>query len=444
MIAMPGAFAQMVPAAPVANSADTIDTSTTPVGTSLRILVGSSMFINTKTRLRRIYVSNPEVLDSMTSSPNQIIITAKSPGVSSLVLWDEDRHTRSYQITADLDVADLRAAIKAALPKESIQVDGRRDQVWLSGIVASPADMDTAVKLAGLSSKTVTNSLLLAPQHTPQVRLSVRFVEIDRSRAQQLGFDFFSSGKNTIATGTGQYPAVSSSGSSSSSLISISSLLNLFYYNSSLGLGGAIQALINRNVLQILAEPTITAISGQTASFLSGGEFPFPVVQGASSGFASVTIQFRPYGVKLDFTPNVLPDGTIHLKVAPEVSTLDYTNAVEISGYTVPALSTRRAQTEVELKSGQSFMISGLLDKRTTDLLEKVPGIGDIPILGKLFQSKSSTHSVDELAVIVTPMLVDPLSVNLPPPVEPKMSIPFINDYKFDQQSGVVPKGDKP
>ena len=161
------------------------------------------------------------------------------------------------------------------------------------------------------------------------------------------------------------------------------------------------------------------------------------MVQGGTGGFTSVTIQFRPYGVKVDFTPTVLPDGTIMMKVAPEVSALDYSNEVTISGYTIPAISTRRAETQVELKSGQSFAISGLLDNRTTDQLEKIPGIGDIPILGKLFQSKSINHSVAELAVIVTPTLVDPLSDNLTP-TQPKMVVPFIEDQKLDK--GLVPK----
>lgn len=429
------------------------------IGNSLRLVVGRSMFINTKERLLRIYVSNPDVLDSMTSSPYQIVVTAKATGVSSLILWDETGHTQAWQITADMDVSDLRQALHAALPSEDIHAEGRGDQVVLTGIASSPTVMDQAVKLAGLYAKTVANSMQLAAQHTPQVRLKVRVVEIDRSRAEQLGFNLFGTGKNTFGAQTGQYPAINVLGSSVTSpsgtttttagapgegLIAVSQLLNLFYYNNSLGVGAALQALINKQILQILAEPTITAVSGQSASFLSGGEFPFPVIQGASSGFTSVTIQFRPYGVKLDFTPNVLPDGTIQLKVAPEVSALDYTNAVVISGYTIPALSTRRAETQVELKSGQSFVISGLLDNRTTDLLDKIPGIGNIPILGKLFQSKSSTHSVDELAVIVTPTLVDPLAEN-PPTREPKMVVPFLNDQKFDQKmNGIVPKGDAP
>lgn len=416
------------------------------VGEPLHLLVGRSMFVSTDHRLKRVYVSNPDVLDSFTSSPHQIVITAKAPGLSSLVLWDETGESRAYLINSDVDVSNLHHALQDAFPSENIRVEGRGDQVALAGTVSSSETADAAVKLAGLFSKDVADSLQIATKHTPQVRLKVRIIEIDRSRAEQLGFNFFGPGVNSFSSSTGQFgaitvgattPSSTSSPTASSSLLSLSSLLGMFYYNQDLQLGAAIQALTNLQIAQILAEPTITALSGEKASFLSGGEFPYPVVQGGTGGFTSVTIEFRPYGVKLDFTPTVLADGTIQLKVAPEVSALDYSNEVTISGYTIPAISTRRAETLIELKSGQSFAISGLLDNRTTDQLEKIPGIGDIPILGKLFQSKSVNHTVAELAVIVTPTLVDPLSDN-PTPTQPKMVIPFINEPTFDK--GIAPK----
>ncbi len=413
------------------------------VGDPLHLLVGRSMFVNTRARLRRVYVSNPTVLDSFTASPTQIVITAKAPGVSSLVLWNEAGESQAYLVSADVDVDGLRKSLKEALPYESIRVSGNENQVSLAGTVSNDAAAETALKLAGLYSKDVSNSLLVSPQHTKQVRLKVRIVEIDRSKADQAGFNFFSLGKNTSNFTTGQFPAIttnsnSSSSSSSSgsttasSLLALSDPLNLLFYNSGLNVGAVIKDLENKQILQILAEPTITTVSGQKASFLSGGEFPFPVVQGGAGGFTSVTIQFRPYGVKLDFTPVVTPEGTIQLKVTPEVSALDYSNAVTISGYTIPALSTRRADTQVELKDGQSFAISGLLDHRTTDLLSKTPGIGDIPILGTLFKSKSINHSVVELVVIVTPSIVDPLTDSTPP-AEPQLVIPTLNSQKFDK-----------
>ena len=442
---IPGAGAQNVVAGkvPAAAIAAGSVSSTSQVGNSIHLLVGRSMFVNTRERLRKVYVSNPDVLDSITSSPHQIVVTAKSAGMSSLILWDESGESQAYQISADLDVAGLSTALRDALPGANIRVDAREDQVGLAGTVLSQTDADEAAKLASLFSKNVASSLQIVPQHLPQVRLKVRVVEIDRTRAEQLGFNFFTTGKNTVNSTTQQFPAITvggagpTTGSNSSSLLSLTSLLSLFYYNNDLGLGAAIEALQNNQIIQILAEPTLSAVSGQKASFLSGGEFPFPVVQGGTGGFTSVTIQFRPYGVKLDFTPNVLPDGTIQLKVSPEVSALDYTNEVEISGYTIPAIDTRRADTEVELKSGQSFSISGLLDNRTSDQLEKIPGIGDIPILGKFFQSKTSTHSVVELAVIVTPTLVDPLSESVPT-MQPTMVVPFVDSKKFDK--GMVPK----
>ena len=439
-------------------TADMMSTSTATVGDPMHLVVGRSMFFNTVNRLRRVYVSNPAVLDSFTASPHQIVVTAKSPGVSSLILWDEGGQSQVYLIASDVDVSELRHALSDALPSENIRAEGHEDDVSLAGTVSSPQAEQVAVKLAALFSKSIANSMLIAPQHARQVRLKVRIVEIDRSRAQSLGFNFFGTGKNAFNSTTGQFPAItvapntsssssSSSGSSSggstassaaSSLLALSGLLNLFYYNNALGLGAAIEALQNKQILQILAEPTITAVSGEKASFLSGGEFPFPVVQGGTGGFTSVTIQFRPYGVKLDFTPAVLPDGTIQLKVAPEVSALDYTNAVTISGYTIPALATRRAETQVELRTGQSFMISGLLDNRTTDLLSKTPGIGDVPILGNLFRSKNVNRTVTELAVIITPTLVDPLSENPGNPAEPNLPVPFLSTPKFDK--GITPK----
>ena len=442
---IPGAGAQNVVAekVPAAAIAAGSVSSTSQVGNSIHLLVGRSMFVNTRERLRKVYVSNPDVLDSITSSPHQIVVTAKSAGMSSLILWDESGESQAYQISADLDVAGLSTALRDALPGANIRVDAREDQVGLAGTVLSQTDADEAAKLASLFSKNVASSLQIVPQHLPQVRLKVRVVEIDRTRAEQLGFNFFTTGKNTVNSTTQQFPAITvggagpTTGSNSSSLLALTSLLSLFYYNNDLGLGAAIEALQNNQIIQILAEPTLSAVSGQKASFLSGGEFPFPVVQGGTGGFTSVTIQFRPYGVKLDFTPNVLPDGTIQLKVSPEVSALDYTNEVEISGYTIPAIDTRRADTEVELKSGQSFSISGLLDNRTSDQMEKIPGIGDIPILGKFFQSKTSTHSVVELAVIVTPTLVDPLSESVPT-MQPTMVVPFVDSKKFDK--GMVPK----
>ena len=296
-------------------------------------------------------------------------------------------------------------------------------------------------KLAGLYAKDVVNSLVVRQSHIGQVKLKVQIIEIDRSKLDEFGINLLSQGKTSGAVQTGQFPSVTTTTSTTSTstatapVLSITSPLNLLLYNSGLNIGLTLQDLQDKQIAQILAEPTITTLSGQKASFLSGGEFPFPVVQGSSGGLTSITIQFRPYGVKLDFTPIVNDDGTIQLKVAPEVSALDYTNAVTISGYTIPAISTRRAETQVELRDGQSFAISGLLDHRTTDIFSKMPGIGDVPILGQLFRSKNINHSTVELMVVVTPTLVDPLTDTTPPTL-PKLPVPMLDPTQFDKKTG--------
>jgi pilus assembly protein CpaC len=404
----------------------------------LHVVVGRSVFIRTPSRLKRVYVSDPAVVGTFTSSPSQIVLTAKAPGVSSLILWDETGKSQTYLVSSDLDVASLQQQIHQALPNQDIKVEGELERISLFGTALSDASSDEAAKLAGLYAKTVVNSLVVRPPHVSQVKLKVQIIEIDRTKLDQFGFNFFSGGKNLSATQTGQYPSVSTSASSSTSggppTLAVTSPLNFLYYNSSLNVGMTLQDLQDKEIAQILAEPTITTLNGQKASFLSGGEFPFPVVQGSSGGLTSITIQFRPYGVKLDFTPFVNDDGTIQLKVAPEVSALDYSNAVTISGYTIPAISTRRAETQVELRDGQSFAISGLLDRRTTDIFNKMPGIADVPILGQLFRSKNLNHSTVELLVIVTPNVVDPLT-DTTSPVLPKLPVPTLDPAQFDKSN---------
>jgi pilus assembly protein CpaC len=403
----------------------------------LHVLVGHTFFLNTELRLKRVYISNPAVLASMTSSPNQLLLTAKTPGISSLVIWDIFGGSTVYTVSADVDADGLRKALLDALPKAHLEVSVLQDRIGLSGTVATQAEADTASKLAQLYAKDIANSITIKPAPVKQVQLKVRFIEVDRVKLFQFGFNFLSLGQNIAATSTQQFSSfsgIASGTTSAAATATISNPLNLLLYNQSLNVGAALQDLEQKQVVQILAEPTITAISGEAANFLAGGEFPFPVVQGGGSGgYASVTVQFRPYGVKLDFTPTVSPEGTIRLKVAPEVSALDYTNEVTISGYTIPALSTRRAQTDVELKDGQSFAISGLLDHRLTDEFSKMPGIASIPILGHLFRSKSTNRSVAELLVVVTPTIVDPLSTPQPV-VEPVNSLPYLEPKQFDKE----------
>jgi len=413
----------------------------TPTNLSTHIITGRSIFIDTKHRLARVYVTNPEILDSYTSSPNQVVVTAKKPGMSTLILWDDTGESKTYQNSSDLNVEMLSDSIHQSMPNESVHVQANENRVILTGMVGTTAMADAAVKMAALYTKDVMNSLVINSASVKQVKLDVRIVEVDRSKMNSFAFNFFSQGGNNVAsTSTNQYGStlgVTSGGVTGGKTVTLGNPLNFSLYSSKLNIGATLQDLETMQVLQILAEPSIVAMSGEKGNFLAGGEFPFPVVQGSSTGGTTISIQFRPYGVKLEFTPTVNPDGSIELKVAPEVSALDYANAVNISGYTIPALSTRRAETDVVVKSGQTFAISGLLDKRTTDLYSKTPGISSVPILGALFRSKGVTHSDNELIVIVTPTILDPLTSNAPI-VEPKTFIPQIDRQQFDK---ALPKG---
>jgi len=398
--------------------------SQTSTQETLHVLVGRSLLLNSASPIRRIFIGNPAVLGSLTASPQELVVTAKSPGVSSLVLWDQQGRSCLYTVSADIDPTALRQALKQAYPASAIDVQGSENRLSLSGVVPTAEVSDGAAKIAAIYSKDISNSLQVVALHGKQVELKLRIVEVDRTKLDQFGVNIIQGGRTPVSTSTMQF----------------TNPLNLSIFNAKLNLGIQIEDLQQKQVLQVLAEPTLTTLSGQSARFLSGGEFPFPVVQAAGGpGAAVVTIQFRSYGVKVDFTPTVNPDNSIRLKVAPEVSALDYTNAVTISGFTIPALSTRRAETEVELQDGQTFMLSGLLDHRTTENLANVPGIGSLPILGPLFRSKYNNHSVIELVVIVTVNIVDPLADtfkerNPEPTVLPKPAVPNMSAEGFDQQ----------
>jgi pilus assembly protein CpaC len=406
---------------------------------TLHLVVGRSLFLEFPQRLRRLYISNPTVLDAMTASPRQIVITARSSGASSLVLWTDDGGTQVYTVLSDVDVAGLSHSLAQALPGDHVEVDAQQGRIHLSGVVGSDAAAEEAARLAGIYSKDVINSLVVDPRHLPQVQLQVRFAEIDRSKLTTFGINLF--GLNGSQMGQGSTEQFSpftfqqGYGNGSTTQALTSDFLNLFYFNVKNGVGATIKDLQTKGILQILAEPNLTTISGKPARFLAGGEFPYPMVQpGGIGSVPTITVDFRPYGVKLEFTPWVNSDGTIRLKVAPEVSALDYTNEVVIAGYSLPAISTRKAETEVELNDGESFGISGILDNRITDTLSKMPGIGDIPILGALFRSKNLNHSTTELVVIVTPKIIDPLKgQGLPAPSTPKMPVPFLQPQTFDQ-----------
>ncbi len=410
----------------------------------LRVMVGKSVLINTSDRLRRVSVTDPAVADALVVTPTQILVHGRAPGEISLIIWDEQEHSRSFDLRVDVDVTAAAEEIKQLFPKESIAVSASRSAIVLSGHVNSKEDGERAALLATAYSKNVVNVLTFGPAGIQEVSLEVKFAEIDRTALTQLGLNLVSTGAaNTFgALSTGQFGGIAGAkvGSVSASAASqgtapgnstvsggigtglsgasasfgTNDLLNLFLFRSDLNLGVLIRALQQQNVLQILAEPNLIAVDGKEASFLAGGEFPFPIVQGVG-GAQSLTIQFKEFGIRLKFTPTVMSSGNIHLKVNPEVSALDFTNALTIQGTVIPALSTRRAETEFELQDGQSFVIAGLLDNRLQSVISKVPGLGDIPVLGNLFKSKNLQRNKTELMVLVTAHRVSPTTQ--PPPL---------------------------
>jgi pilus assembly protein CpaC len=436
------ASAQTGPVAVQYATAAPLSINTATASDVLHITVGHSIILTSEAPLRRVYVGNPAVLQTYTSGSTEVVLTAKAAGSSSMVVWDEAGGHRLYAISADLDPEALRVSLGEAFPGSEIHAQTGEGKIFLSGSVPTSADSDAAVKMASLYAKDVVNSLLVVPVHGKQVQLKLRIVEVDRTRLDQLGINIFAGGRTSVGTTTQQF---GSSPTSNGASLTVSNPLDIFLYNAKLNVGLTVQDLEQKQVLQVLAEPTLTTLSGLPAQFLSGGEFPFPVVQGGVGTAAAITIQFRPYGVKVEFTPTVNPDGTIRLKLSPEVSTLDYTNSVTVSGYTIPAISTRRAETEVEIQDGQSFIVSGLLDHRTTEIMSKVPGIGNLPILGQLFRSKNFNHSVVELVIIVTASVVDPLNSNIKTGAsEPKFVVPNLDADTFDASARSKSQTDTP
>ena len=452
--------AQQVPATSEAPAATTVQGPTPPAaaapappqqvpapseGQALHILVGKSVVVNVQTPITRVLSSNPAVIETLATSPTEVVVEGRAAGTSSLILWDQSGRSQMLDVIVDLDVTGLRTAIERAYPNQQVQVQADGGRLVLTGNVADSKAAEDLNKMATVYSNQIVSSLQVGALHERQILLEVKFAEVDRTKLQQFGVNLFSTGAtNTIGTiGTQQFGAPTVSGTlngtigaplpGTKSSFQFSDLLNIFLFRPDINLGATIKDLQQKNVLEILAEPNLMAMNGQKASFLAGGEFPFPIVQ-PSQGFTSVTIQFKPFGVRLDFTGTLGNDNVIRLHVAPEVSTLDFSNGLTISGFNIPAVSTRRAETEVELKDGQSFGIAGLMDHRAQVLLSKVPGIADIPVLGQLFRSRSINRSNDELLVLVTPHIVDPVHVETSVPPGPKPPVPYIEDPKFDEK----------
>lgn len=405
---------------------------------TLHLLVGRSLVISSPTRIKRVSLADPEIAEALVVSPTQVLVNGRKPGGVSLMVWDEADQSQAFEVSVDIDVLGLSQKIHEVFPSENVHIDTSKDVVILTGNASSAAIADKILEVVKGAAPKVTSMMQVPAAPTGEILLQVRFAEVDRTALSQFGINILSlpGAKNVGSISTQQFAPpqlINQSGSggtgggTGSASFGLSDLMNVFLFRPDINLAVTIKALQEKNLLQILAEPNLLTASGKEASFLAGGEFPYPVPQSSgASGYATITIQFKEFGIRLSFTPTFTPDGQIHLKVKPEVSSLDYANSLQIQGYTVPGLSTRRVESEMDLADGQSFAIAGLMDNRVTEQLEKIPWIGDVPVLGKLFQSKSFQRSKDELLVVVTPTIVKPLNPGSVPhgPVFP---IPFLD-----------------
>ena len=382
----------------------------------LPLIMNKSAILSTRAAYKRVSVGSPDIADVNTIGPTNILVTAKKPGTTQLIIWDDAERSQVVDLAVGIDLPALQEQFKQQFPGSKIDLSMANGQLVLRGRVPSLIVAEQAVQLATPYSPKVLNFLEISGGQ--QVMLQVRFAEVSRSATSQLGFNFGSTdGRSFLGNNIGQVSPlgiVDSAGAASGVKLAIQSpnpAVTLF----GTGLVGDsafayyIAALRQNNLLRILAEPNLTAMSGQEASFLAGGEFPVPVTQGGGTGAGgtAVTVEYRSFGVKLRFTPVVLGDGKIRLKVAPEVSDLDFTTAVRFNGFVIPGLTQRKLETSIELKEGQTFAVAGLLNNNVSATKDVTPVLGDIPYLGALFRSVRYQRKETELVVIVTPRLVE-------------------------------------
>jgi pilus assembly protein CpaC len=411
----------------------------------ITITVGKSHVIETPGDMARVAVAD-DIVEAVAITQREVVLNGKAPGETTVLIWQTNGGGRlSYNVTVEPSNSRneaLHRRLHAELG-DSVQGDIEDKTVLLHGQVHSQEDGDRAMAIASAFGTPVSLMTIATPDADPQILLKVRFASVDRSASVSLGANLFTAGTgNTIgSTSTQQFnpPNTPSVTKGTPQTFNLSNALNVFLYRPDLNLGATIEALSTKGLVQILAEPNVLATNGKVASFLAGGEFPFPVVQSSANGLANVTIQFREFGIRLNFTPTITPRGTIKLEVAPEVSSLDYANGLTYNGFNIPGIDVRRIKTEIELENNQSFAIAGLMDNRVTENLSKVPGLGDIPILGKLFQSESLSKNNTELLVVVTPELVRPIPAGVQPNVPaPK---PFMKDTPTKLPDANTPEG---
>ena len=412
----------------------------------IALVEGRGELLRFQSDITRVVVAEPKIADAIVVSPREVMVSAKGPGRTTVVVWEAGGEPLRYEVAVGKDTSDwdsFRKMIVENAGGDPVTVTGSGETIVLTGTVKSAEESKRLAGMAQGRAKTVVNLLQTPPPAEPrQILLQVKFAAVDRVALSQVGFNLFSMNDKFMGgTSSEQFTPPrfgqlqTTGGTVSNSTVSFSDLLNLFAFRPDLNIGATIKALQERNLLQILAEPNLICLEGKDASFLAGGSFPFPTITTTPTGGATapvITVQFKPFGVKLDFTPTVTPQGSIDLKVAPEVSSLDFSNAVTLEGFTIPALSQRRAETEIVLKDGESFAIAGLIDNRVIETIDKVPGLANLPILGKLFKSRSTQKSTDELLVVVTPHFVKPLTADEKAklPDMPSAFLPTVVDEK--------------
>jgi len=387
----------------------------------LELVVGKSLILKSNSAVKRVSIADPAIADFLLLSANEIYLTGKAIGVTNLTLWHGDKNAEVYDIVVSYDVSRLKQKLHEILPDETdLRVIATHGTITLSGRVSSAAKLSQAMAMAkayapGKGEDQVQINNLVEVGGVHQVMLEVRVAEMAKSLVKRLGinFNYVDGGEFGISTlgGLTQLvkPEQANLGSGGPFGLLVSPAVNaLFRFNA----GGAtwtgfVDALKEDGLVKILAEPTLVTLSGQTANFLAGGEFPVPVPQ----GLGTVAVEYKSFGVGLSFSPTVLSKDKINIKVTPEVSELDFTTAVVLEGFVVPGLRTRKAATTVELGDGQSFAIAGLLQESIRDSLQKYPLLGDIPILGTLFRSRSFQKNETELIIVITPRLVKPLEL---------------------------------
>lgn len=399
-------------------------------GAEVSLSPGGSAILESPADIVRISTSDPTVVDTVGVSAREVLLQGKGYGMATVGIWSKSGGRVFYKVTVLQDLEPVRKLLRQTFPDEAIEVQGMRDSVSLTGRVSSQTVADRAAAMAAPLAKNVVNNLQVPAAPEKQVMLRVKFAEVDRTTAASFAVNLVSIGAlNTIGrTTTGQFsPPQPDTISRTEGKFTISDALNIFAFRPDLNLAAFVQALKTQGLLQMLAEPNLVTSDGKEASFLVGGEFPVPVVQGGSNS-GSITVMFREFGIRLTFLPQITSNKTIKLHVKPEVSMLDPANGVTLSGFRIPALAMRRMETNIELAEGQSFAIAGLVDDRVTENLSRVPGLSNIPVLGALFRSRSESKNKTELVVMVTPHIMDPSNVArwLVGPVMPKefMKVP--------------------